>query len=122
MIKKEQEWLKRELRRISYKWPARKEALKAARVSRGKYICAICLEDSIDALYGPKEINLDHIDPVIDPLDGFIDWNNYIDRLFCPEDNWQVLCKHHHDVKTRIENEVRKQIAKEKNEGVYDDL
>ncbi len=102
-------WLKQKLRRISFQWPHRKTALKNARVSRGKYECSICKEEDIDVLYGPKEIVLDHIDPVVDPFDGWIDWNNYIIRLFSPEDNWQVVCKHHHEIKTAIENEVRRE-------------
>lgn len=106
-------WLTQKLRRLSYQWPARKQAIRNARVSRGKYECAMCKEAGIEALYGPKQIVLDHIHPVIDPFDGWVDWNNYIERLFCDVDNWQVLCKDHHDMKTTLENEIRKDVKKD---------
>ena len=96
-------WLVPKLRRLSYQWPNRKDAKVAARVSRGKYKCAAC-ED----IFGPKEISLDHTVPVIDPIDGYQDWNTYISRLFCEEaDGFQVLCNPCHDMKTEWENTVR---------------
>ena len=60
-------WVKGVLRSASFRWKPRGEALKAARVERGKYKCASCEE-----LFGPKEIILDHIDPVVDPKVGFV--------------------------------------------------
>ena len=107
-------WLVQKLRRISYQWPARKAAKKAARVSRGKYECAMCKDAGVEKLYGPKEIVLDHIEPVISVEEGFIDWNNYIVRLFCEESGFQVLCKSCHDIKTYLENDIRKQIRMDK--------
>lgn len=103
-----QNWLRQKLRRISFQWPARKQALKDARVSRGKYKCHMCEEAGIDVLYGPKEMVLDHIDPVICPFTGWVDWNTYIERLFCARDGWQAICKDHHAAKTVLENEIRK--------------
>jgi hypothetical protein len=98
------------LRRASYSWPSRKEALQKARVSRGKYKCAMCEDDK---LYGPKEINVDHIEPVLSPHEGFIDFNTYIDRLFCDVNGFQILCIHHHDIKTALEDEIRKLAKKD---------
>jgi 5-methylcytosine-specific restriction endonuclease McrA len=102
MDKKEIDWLKKELRRTSYKWQPRKLALARARVSRGKYTCALCQE-----IFGNKFIQLDHINPVIEPGVGFVDWNTYVERLFCDTKNYQVLCKGCHGAKTLIENEKR---------------
>ena len=92
------------LRRISYLWPARKQAKVASRVERGLYKCAICQK-----LYGPTEISMDHRSPVVD-LTGFVDWNTYIDRLFCEVEGYQALCSTCHDSKTLRENEIRKMI------------
>ena len=50
----------------------------------------------------------DHIDPIISLEDGFVDWNNLVERMFCPEENWQKLCKPCHDVKTKAETKERK--------------
>ncbi len=98
-------WLIQGLRRISYRWPGRYRVKLAARVSRNKYKCAKC---PASKTYAPREIVLDHIDPVVDPKVGFVDWNTYIARLFVGEDGWQVLCKKCHNKKTKKENERRK--------------
>jgi hypothetical protein len=44
------------LRRATYRWPPRGEALKWARKEKGSYVCAHCNE-----LFKNKEICLDHI-------------------------------------------------------------
>lgn len=90
------------LRRGSYKWKPRTEALKRARISRGVYKCNMC-----EGEFKRKEMHIDHIKPVID-YKGFTTWDDYIDRLFCDVDGFQVLCAPCHDNKTSIENEIRK--------------
>jgi len=71
-------------------------------VSRGKYQCAECKE-----LFGPKEVILDHIEPVVDPKTGFTTWDDFINRLFCPVEGFQVLCHTCSDSKTIIEDHMR---------------
>ena len=51
---------------------------------------------------------VDHINPVVDPVDGHQGWDIYINRLFCETDNLQVLCKKCHDAKTLVEKHIRK--------------
>lgn len=97
------------LRNASYKWPPRSEALKQARVERGFYRCNMC-KDTFER----KNVQLDHIIPVINPKDGFIDWNNYIERMFPEVDGWQVVCTACHDAKTEIENKLRGKSRKKK--------
>jgi hypothetical protein len=71
----------------------------AARVSRGKYQCQGC-----KAIVGASDIRIDHCSPVVDPKTGFVDWNTYLDRLFCDGSNLQCLCKDKcHREKTRLE-------------------
>lgn len=108
-------WLIQKLRRISYQWPPRKEAIKLGRVSRGKYRCALCKGEN----FGPKEIQLDHILPVIDVHTGFIDYNTYIDRLFCDVGGWQICCRPCHQTKSNYEQIIRKQ-AYQKSDSVDD--
>lgn len=48
---------------------------------------------------------VDHIKPVVDPDVGFTTWDEFIARLFCEEDNLQVLCQACHDIKTADEKE-----------------
>lgn len=81
-----------------------KRAFLAARVSYGKYKCAKCTQ-----LFGPTMVKRDHIDPV-DPLEGWISWDDFIHRLFFG--SIQVLCKECHDSKTKIENAARRKAKK----------
>lgn len=101
------------LRRLSYRYPARSECLKKYRVSRGKYKCAKC-----QRIFRKKDIAIDHIEAVVNPLTGFIDWNTYIARLFCPLDGLQVLCNNGkdscHKVKSKQENTLRRLNTKAK--------
>lgn len=95
-------WLMNEIRKVHSKWKPRKDVKVAARVSRGKYRCEYC-----GNLFGPREIDIDHIKPVIEPTNGFVDWNTYITRLFVEESGYQVLCKGCHKEKSKLENEKR---------------
>ena len=102
------------LRSASLLWPARQDVYDRIRVERGKYKCEICEE-----IFKRKEIDIDHVEPVIDIQIGFIDWNTYIENLFCEADNLQGICKSCHSVKTEQEKEMRmfyKQKLKEKEE------
>lgn len=107
------------LRRASYRWPARNEALRAARIERGLYQCAFCKQ-----VFKKADIKLDHIAPVIDIEKGFTTWDDFINRLFCEKEGYQVLCTLDHDAKTSIEKNLRVQyrkdkkvVAKKKNKG-----
>jgi 5-methylcytosine-specific restriction endonuclease McrA len=91
------------LRRASIRWPPRNEALKRGRVSRGLYKCSSCTE-----VFKKKEVHLDHIVPVISPEHGFIGYDDFIERLFCDTEGFQLLCKKCHEVKTLVEDELRK--------------
>ena len=50
-----------------------------------------------------KDVEVDHINPVVSIQDGFIDWNEFIKRLYCGKENLQVLCKPCHKIKTKNE-------------------
>lgn len=108
------------LREASRYWPPKKKARDAAKVkveigkfkngkpkTALKYKCNSCAQ-----LFDREDTHMDHIEPVIDPLIGFQDWNTYIFRLFVMEDKFQCLCSNCHKDKTKKENEVRKKIKK----------
>lgn len=85
------------------------ESKKGKQMKRCLYTCTQCHEK-----YKSGEVSVDHIQPVVDPATGFPalpdgtpDWNVYIARLFCPQENLQVLCSSCHDKKTAGENELR---------------
>lgn len=100
-------WLIPKLRRLSLMWPPRNEAKKLARVSRGVYKCAIC-----KALFKDKETRMDHINPVVDPNDGFQDLGKYVESLLPYEIGWQCLCLKCHEEKTIAENIIRDNVKK----------
>lgn len=103
-------WLTSVLRRASYRWPPRSEAIKKARIDRGLYKCAMCLNS-----FKQSDTIVDHIKSVV-PLEGFPihpvtgkpDWTIFIERLFCDVDGFQILCNNCADAKTLIEDEMRK--------------
>lgn len=100
------------LRKLSYQWEVRKKVMDKAKTrtlmgnfknGNPKYVnlykCNSCHKQ-----FKSTEVQVDHVEPVIDPSIGFRDWNTYIDRLFCAVSNLQVLCKRCHNIKTKQEN------------------
>lgn len=97
-----QTWMIGVLRRASLRWLPINNTRKKARVSRGKYLCAgFKREPHVVAKSVNKKNNVfvDHINPV----GKFIDWNTFIEKLFCGEENLQVLCLECHKKKTKQE-------------------
>lgn len=105
------------LRRMSYRWPSRYMAQKAAKVERGLYFCNIC-----GCIEKKKEMQMDHVEPVI-PIEGFgagisWDWNQVIDRMLPDEiSGWQYICKSCHLSKTKEENLKRIDVRRAKKEN-----
>lgn len=91
------------LRRASRFWPPKNDCLISARVERGFYKCNMCGD-----VFKKKEIQVDHIIPIIDVKTGFTDYNDFVFNLFCHQDNLQCLCIPCHNGKTSVENERRK--------------
>lgn len=105
-------WVISLLRRGSLRFPNRTEVLQEAKTKKkinktsGRmaqhYKCAGCKKD-----FPMSQIAVDHLLPVVCPIQGFVDWNTYISRMFCPKENLQVLCSSCHDVKTEKERKKR---------------
>lgn len=94
-------YVKNALRIATYKWPYFSMAMSRQRLERGLYQCEAC-KDS----FGPKEINRDHIEPVI-AVTGWVSWEEYINRLFVKSEGIQILCERCHENKTATENILR---------------
>ena len=115
-------FIKNNLRRATIKWAPIQNALKAARVRRGWYLCNGCKEEvpaSIKNEKGKRVKNaiVDHVKPIIDHDTGFTTWDDCIDRMFCEKDNLQVLCRACHDVKSNDEKaRAKARREKEKHE------
>lgn len=107
-------FIKGALRAASKRWGPINEARKQAWLERGVYRCAgyrkrwhkVPASILID---GKRKNNIfvDHISPIINPEEGFISWDTFIERLFCEVDNLQVLCKECHDRKSQDERKRR---------------
>lgn len=68
-----------------------------------EFQCAIC-----QSWVPRKDIQVDHIEPVI-PIDGtFTNWEDFITRLFCDSSNLQCICSTCHHTKTQTEKKLRK--------------
>lgn len=97
------------LRAATRKWPPKYLTLNEAKTEKKKnvrtgrlaqhYLCNVCTGE-----FPAKEVQVDHIQPVVDPKTGFINWDTFIDRLFCEKENLQVLCTTCHKLKTSEEN------------------
>lgn len=124
MNRKTVAFIKKSLRKASLANPARNEVKKRAKVDKSLYACQ---NDGCTVLvyegYSDKnfrefqqkyvnspikkgKVELDHLEMVVD-FDGFKDWNTYIERLFCDEDKYQVLCSSCHADRTRKQNKQR---------------
>ena len=100
------------LRRGTFKWKPRGEAKKRFKVKVGEfstgrakfgYRCQKCQD-----IFKSGEVKMDHIHPVVDPIDGFQGFDVYIERMFCDEENFSCLCPSCHDEKTAWERDFRK--------------
>lgn len=60
------------------------------------------------------KIHMDHIEPVVDLLEGFTDLDTYFDKLYCKAENFQALCEECHKKKTDEEKVIRLKARKER--------
>lgn len=91
--------LRSTLRALWLRSPERYAAIKAARVSRGLYLCASC-----KGAFGVKGIAVDHIEPC-GRLTSLQDASAFLERLF--HGRLQVLCRDCHAAKTKMERAHR---------------
>jgi 5-methylcytosine-specific restriction endonuclease McrA len=94
-------------------WSSRKRnALARGRISRGIYRCYYC-----KGLFGPKQIDVDHVIPAA-PVWGILTWDDVItfikNLLTCPDENLVTACKTCHVKKTTDENAARREYKKSK--------
>jgi 5-methylcytosine-specific restriction endonuclease McrA len=107
------------LRRLFRRWPPYKEVVDRCKeehfikskhgkdMRRVRFSCEVC-----DAKVDRKQFAVDHIEPVIG-LSGFVNYDIFVERLFCPVENLQGICKTCHDAKSKLENKQRRNLKKE---------
>lgn len=119
-----QDFLIKSLRAASLKWKPRNDCFKKARTRHGYYRCASCGEEVPNTIKVAGEqkrmqyVFADHIEPVVDPRRGFVDWNEYVARLFVDASGYQLLCKPCHEAKSNKENELRRKTKRENSKPV----
>jgi hypothetical protein len=125
-----QQWLIWTLRRASYRWPPRNEAIARATVTKEEFLrnpgvdpdtvskritkffhCVRCVKS-----YPRKLGDLDHVVPIINPQTGFTSWDDVIPRLFCQAEGLQLICKGCHKEKTINEGTVRTKYRRKRKE------
>jgi 5-methylcytosine-specific restriction endonuclease McrA len=99
-------FVKSALRSASRRWKPIYDTLKEARRARGIYECAGCGNLVPPTQNRKKNISVDHRIPIIDPVVGFVDWNDFIARLYCEREGLQLLCRTCHDAKSRKERRI----------------
>ena len=114
------------LRKASRKTPAFSQAFNIAKeeffidtksggkARRVRFKCAECGRAFLNKV-GSREIAADHTVPVVG-IEGFVDWNTYIERMFCDADGYKILCNYEglrdgvescHRIKTNLERAQR---------------
>lgn len=86
------------------RYPPKNLAKNAAKIGRNQYKCAKCA-----GIFGTKQVQVDHIEPRIDPEKGWQGFDVWISRTFVQMDKLQVLCLDCHSAKSTEENAVRRE-------------
>jgi 5-methylcytosine-specific restriction endonuclease McrA len=98
-------FIRNALRDAFRKYPVKHHAKNAAKEMTKKgvrYRCADCEE-----LFASQEVHVDHIIPC-GSLKNYDDLPGFVERMFCEVDNFQVLCKPCHQIKTNAETTARR--------------
>jgi len=114
--------IKKKLRLASLSNPSKNIKKNESKVAPATFECehcgAYCYEGNSEKnlkqlkktypnkVFKKEKIEMNHVEPVIG-YDGFIDWNTYIDRLFCDVDGYNALCKECHIKETQKQNNKR---------------
>lgn len=107
-------FVKSALRAASRKWPPKYETINAALVGQkvnaatGRlakhFKCAGCAGE-----FPASQIQVDHIEAIINPKVGFTNWDDVVNAMFCEKENLQVLCTTCHKSKTAEERKLKKE-------------
>lgn len=118
------------LRRLTYSYPPRNEVKRLRKVDKALYSCELCHRYCYEGKskktyieyahkYPDREIvmehpHIDHKNPVVPIQKGWEwDWNDFINNMFCPKENLQLICVICHTEKTTEEQQRRTQIRRE---------
>jgi len=111
------------LRRLSTYHEPRLEVKAGAKVAPSLFGCSECKTLMYEGVSEKKlkeyqekfpkykvikgRIELNHIEPVVG-YEGFVDYNTYIERLFCKAEGFNALCRECHQKTTNEQDSKRK--------------
>jgi len=106
MVKKKPVYFTRMLKTCRQEWsrhnPERKQCFLRARIKNGtieKWKCAEC-----NNLFAKSEIDCDHIIPIGNTIpQNFTEFMLSFEKLHCPTEFLQILCKTCHKIKTKLD-------------------
>lgn len=94
-------------------YPPRRYVKESSRRGKEQYECGLC-----KGLFRRSEIVVDHVEPVIDPMEGFKGYDVLFKRMFCLPSNLMAVCRPCHLTKTNEENKIRRKIRKDRKKDV----
>ena len=78
-------------------------AMQRVKIESNQYRCEGC-----KGIFKLREVQVDHIEPVVDPEKGWCGLQEFAYRLYCPSTGLQVLCQDKcHLEKSKKENKKR---------------
>lgn len=84
-------------------------ALRRVKVAPNQYRCEKCHK-----VFKLREVQVDHMNPCVDPVIGWENMTQFVMKLFCPSEFLQVLCQDNcHPRKSKKENKTRREMKKE---------
>jgi hypothetical protein len=108
-------FIKGALRAAARRWPPKHIVKKEAWVRRGVYQCAgydVPPHEVPITVNRENNVFVDHIEPVVDPVQGFQGWDLVIERMFVEKEGLQILCKECHQTKTGSERSLARESKK----------
>ena len=105
-------FIKSMLRQGSLRWGPRGKAIERAYIDDGinpktGHKCKLHRCEECNDCFAKGDMQADHIIPVI-PVEGFDSWDKTIERMFCEEDGFRIVCKGCHRIITDREIAERK--------------
>lgn len=93
------------LRAAFRRYPVKHQVKKLSGVDTEEGMRYRC--DTCSALFRSADVEVDHVKPC-GSLKTYDDLPRFVERMFCEADNFQVLCKECHQLKTNEERRSKK--------------
>jgi hypothetical protein len=108
------------LRAGTMRWRPKYDAIKRAFVKDGLNPatgrkCKLHKCEECGGLFAQGDMHADHIESVVDPVVGFVSWDQYISRMFVEQEGFRAICHKCHHIRSQADNLTRAEIRRSKN-------